>query len=319
MQQVWPTEQAWPTEYVETCFGPMEAIRGDWVTRQLKRFGAHQRNELAMLLAFLLPGDQVLDIGAHIGTFTLPLAQRVGPTGRVDAFEGLAAHMAILQRNVQRRDWQHVQCHHALIGRDQGTPMTAVVRPGNTAETHFLEDPRTEDPRTASPVGASADQVPLDAETVKPPVRWSLDEWWSGHGRRVDLIKIDVEGMELEVLEGAAALLGRQRPMLYLEIHRRHLARRGIHLERLDNILRQHGYHLFRNLAWRNGRSDRFLLGRHRSLDEGGDFFDVLAVAPGGGRYPRAHVPPSLSRLWVQARRWLARGRRRLRRPDGGG
>lgn len=298
----------------------MEAIRGDLITRQLERFGAHQRNELAMLLAFLRPGDHVLDVGAHIGTFTVPLAQRVGPTGRVDAFEGLAAHLAILRRNVRRRAWQHVHCHHALIGDSSRSVVAPVVRPGNTAETHFTGC--GEEGAGAAAEGVVAEKVTARSvcrEAARTPPVWGLDEWWRQHGGPVDMLKIDVEGMELEVLESGSQLLGSQRPMLYVEIHRRHLARRGIALERLDGLLKQHGYQLFRNLAWRNGRSDRFLLGRHRSLQEGGDFFDVLAMAPDGGRCPRVYVPPPLSHLWVRVRRLVGRGRRRFLGSTAGG
>ena len=301
----------------------MEAIRGDLITGQLKRFGAHQRNELAMLCAFLRPGDRVLDVGAHIGTFTVPLAQRVGPTGRLDAFEGLAAHVAILERNVQARGWSHVGCHHALIGSASGGRRTPVIRSGNSAETRFAEvrfaEVRFAEVRSAAVrfegVAASPDAsqvTPPEDDGEDGPAMWSLDAWWRPEEKPVDLIKIDVEGMEWEVLEGAAALFDSCRPMLYMEVHRRHLEQRRLPIERLDELLRRHGYHLFRNLAWRNGRSDRFLLGRHRRLAEGGDFFDVLAIPATSERYPRFHVPPSLSRLWVEGRRVLGRGRRRF-------
>jgi len=59
------------TERVETDHGTFRSFRDDLVTRQLRRFGAHQRNELAMLLGFVRPGDRVVDVGAHVGTFSV--------------------------------------------------------------------------------------------------------------------------------------------------------------------------------------------------------------------------------------------------------
>ena len=61
----------------------MEAFANDLVTNQIKKFGAHTRPELAFLLSVVDEGDAVFDIGGHIGTFAIPLAQKVGPSGRV--------------------------------------------------------------------------------------------------------------------------------------------------------------------------------------------------------------------------------------------
>lgn len=302
-----PQVEHWPTETVETLFGAVEAVRGDLITRQLQRFGAHQRHELAMLAAFLRPGDHVLDIGAHIGTFALPLARCVGPEGRVDAFEGLAQHVAILRRNVERLGAGRVHCHHALIGGAGAVPLRPDVRPGNSAETQFV---------ASSGDSAHDAQAALEGSA---PLHWSLDGWWQEQPealRRgaVQLIKIDVEGMELEVLRGGEGMLRRDRPMLYMEVHRRHLQGRGIPLQSLEDILGDVGYHFFRNLGRRNGRRDRFLLGRHWRLADGGPFFDVLAIHPQSERYPRSYVAPSLSGWMVRGRGVLGRLRRAVRR-----
>lgn len=293
-----PTEDAWPTETVETIFGPVEAVQGDQITHKLERFGAHQRCELAMLRSVLRPGDHVLDVGAHIGTFTLPLAQTVGEAGRVDAFEGLPQHVDILRRNVEGRGWQHVHCHHALVGSGKGQSLVPWVRSGNSAETLF--------------------DVSEGASSATGPETWTLDGWWRSVPSEerppgVSLLKIDVEGMEWDVLQGADHLLNEHRPMLYMEVHRRHLRRRGLELEALETGLRERGYHFFRNLGRRNGRHDRFVLGRHRRLREGGPFFDALAITPDSPRYPRRHVPPWLSLVMVAVRRTLGQGRRRAR------
>lgn len=300
-----PTADAWPTETVETIFGSVEAVQGDQITRQLQRFGAHQRCELAMLRSVLRPGDHVLDVGAHIGTFTLPLAETVGPSGRVDAFEGLPQHMDILRRNVERRGWEHVHCHHALVGSGDGQRLVPWVRSGNSAETLFTE--------TLFEVAGG------EKKDLAGPETWSLDGWWRSvrheqEAARVALLKIDVEGMEWEVLQGADALLTEHRPMLYMEVHQRHLERRGLELEALETELRRRGYHFFRNLGRRNAGHDRFVLGRHQHLVDGGPFFDVLAIPPDSPRYPKRAVPPGLSRLAVTLRQTIGRSRRRARR-----
>jgi hypothetical protein len=62
------------TTVVKTIFGPIVSFENDLITAQLETFGAHTRNELAMLLRCVEPGDLILDIGAHVGTYTLQLA-----------------------------------------------------------------------------------------------------------------------------------------------------------------------------------------------------------------------------------------------------
>ena len=71
-----------------TLFGPFARFPDDLINRQLMTFfGAHTRNELALLHAFVDAGDVVYDIGAHIGTFAVPLAAAVGVSGRLVAVE----------------------------------------------------------------------------------------------------------------------------------------------------------------------------------------------------------------------------------------
>ena len=56
----------------------------------------------------------------------------------------------------------------------------------------------------------------------------------------------------------------------------------------IDRFLQAFGYHYFRNVGERNSDNDSFRIARIRSLAEGGDFFDLLAVHPRDPRYPRS-------------------------------
>ena len=86
---------------VTTVYGSMFAFSDDLVTRQIRDFGTHTRPEVAFLLSVVREGDRVFDIGAHIGTFTVPLAQKVGPAGAVVAVEGAIDTYDVAVRNVE--------------------------------------------------------------------------------------------------------------------------------------------------------------------------------------------------------------------------
>src|ERR1700684_3779180 len=72
---------------VRALFVNVLAFEDDLITDQLLSFGAHMRCELALLSHFIDPGDAILDLGAHIGTFTIPFAQKIGPEGFLVALE----------------------------------------------------------------------------------------------------------------------------------------------------------------------------------------------------------------------------------------
>ena len=96
------------------------------------------------------------------------------------------------------------------------------------------------------------------AEAAPPPL--SLDELHAAQGGdRVDVVKIDIEGMELAALRSAEGLLA-QRPLLYLEISSEHLARHGVKPAELQALLRGRRYHFFRNVGERNSGHNGFIL-----------------------------------------------------------
>lgn len=252
---------------VDSIFGPLLAYHDDLITQQLRTFGAHTRNELAMLTAFVDPGELVYDIGAHIGTFALPLAGAVGSTGRVVAIEADAGHFALLRRNLESR---------GLAGR--GSPLQIAIAdttltyrtravPGNSGATWLA----------AGGPGATIATTRLD----------DLHRA-SGETRRVALIKIDVEGMELSVLNAAAATVETHQPLLYLEISAENLARHGSSPAQIDEFLRRRQYRLFRNAGERNSNHDRFQIVELPNVAAGGTFYDLLAIPRSDAKLARA-------------------------------
>jgi FkbM family methyltransferase len=243
------------TVEVHSIFGPLLAFAGDFATRQIEQFGAHTRNEVALLRSFIAPGDLIYDVGAHIGTFAIPLALAAGAHGRVIAIEADAENFALLRRNIARLGLQNrITPLHGLAGGRAGG-YRRVSSAGHTSATYFLPDPN----------GVALPTI-------------MLDDLQNGATRRVAAIKIDVEGMELAVLQSAERTIARDRPVLYAEISIAQMARYGATLSAVADFLMPHDYRCFRNVGDRNSNHDDFQLMGLGNLHDGGEFYDLLAV-----------------------------------------
>jgi len=259
------------TELIETPYGSFHCLEQDYVARQLKRYGAKHRSLLTMVLSMLRQGDHVIDVGAHIGTFCIPMATKIGKQGHVYAFEALASNYELLKKNVAINLKEDVITPRLAIVTDSLGHFHATVSESNTGATYFTR---------------CDDETGIYAECV------SLDDWWEraignlGRGGKIDMIKVDVEGMELEVLSSCQRVLSMYKPILFVEVRRSHMKRSGINISELDAFLRPFGYHYFRNMRASDSTTDEFKIGRIDRLEHGGNSFDVLAVNPKSGRYP---------------------------------
>ena len=249
---------------VDATFGRMEAFANDLATSHIKKFGAHARPELAFLLSMVDEGDAVFDIGGHIGTFAIPLAQKVGPRGRVLVVEASPANFALLGRNIAR-----------LAPSTPVSLVNMIVAPRGQRYA-LREDPDNTGAHTVFPVSGS--------EAIAVPTT-TLDDLCTSYFTPC-VVKIDIEGWEARALSEATRLLA-SCPIIYAEISHRHLRLAGSSIELLDRLLRDNGYRLFRNIGARNAAHDRFLVTELTTLAEGGDFFDVLAVHSGDDRLMR--------------------------------
>lgn len=244
---------------VQSAHGPFWTYDDDLITQQLQVFGAHTRNELAMVLDQIREGDRVVDMGAHIGTFTVPIARRVGPRGRVLAVEASSATFRLLVRNLGAQGLcDRVQCQRAVLGSDAVPALMRAEVTGNTGAGHFLPDP-------------SGESRCIDVRRLISRCGFA----------RPDFIKIDVEGMEPFILRSLVPLLQTSRPKLYLEVAEEQLARFGATRDEIEELLRGLGYRFFRNQGPRNSTQDAYHQVELERLADGGSFFDLLALPAG--------------------------------------
>lgn len=247
------------TEFIHTMYGLFESWTNDLITSQLREFSAHTRNELAMLRHFVRPGDCLLDIGAHIGTFSVPFARFAGEAGRVIAFEANPANFSLLRKNVDLNGLlERVEAHQGVV-TCRPEPCVMRLGPGANSGMYFFVPARE---------GEKGHEV------------IHLDDWLDRRVdvQRIDVIKIDVEGAEMDVLRSCSRCILAHRPAIYLEINVVALSVFGASSADIERHLRSLGYRLFRNIGERNSVHDRFRMAECDSLEREGVFFDILAL-----------------------------------------
>lgn len=196
-----PRPHAATTEFA-TRHGTIAAFAADHpIATALARYGEWAEAELETLLTFVQAGDIVLDVGAHIGVFTLAFAHKVGARGRVFSFEPQPVLFDLLIRNLSRNDLaDRVDAQNCALGSANGyvhLPSIDYSREGNfgavSPESHI-----------GHPIEDGGIRLQKIDDLSLPACR---------------LIKIDVEGMELEVIEGARETIQRLHPVVCLEAH----------------------------------------------------------------------------------------------------
>jgi len=189
--------------------------------------GAYETSEIQFVRSIVKPGDTVVDVGAHIGFFTIHLAALVGAGGRVYAFEPFEANLVLLERSVaENRFRDRVRARRAAVGATSGTATLTFPRETlNTGGAYLLPDGGAPLPGNLT---ARVPLVALDDLDLAAPVRF---------------LKMDVEGAEPQVLRGAMRLLERDRPVILSELHPTQLQRASrTDAEALISLARELGY-----------------------------------------------------------------------------
>ena len=200
------------TVIVPTAYGQMLVNRHDinQTNALFKNGQAIDHGEIVLLSQILkLLGTDltVLDIGANFGTYTLALAQCVGPRGKVHAFEPQRIIFHMLAGSVALNSLGNVFCHHVALGEREGrveVPQFDYSQPLNFGSIEFTAEQREPLHQRRGHDPQSVEYVPLT----------TVDRF---EFAQVHLMKIDAEGMEMQVLEGAMNTLRRCRPVLFLE------------------------------------------------------------------------------------------------------
>lgn len=179
--------------------------------------GRTESDLVDVMRTHLAPGGVLFDLGANVGYFTLIGGALVGPEGRVVAVEPLPANAHALRHNI------------ALNGLSNTTVVEAA---GSGAPGHGILDVHVDNQKSALSDGATPG-TGLRVATV------SIDSEAARLGISPTLLKIDVEGAELDVLQGAERVLREDRPVVLCEVH---TARPDLATDPVAAFLRQAGY-----------------------------------------------------------------------------
>jgi FkbM family methyltransferase len=196
-----------PLGLKETRYGNMIFLpHDDYIGRSIIQLGEFSYGEARLIEQSLGPGMTALDVGAHIGTLTLPMVKAVGKTGRVLAFEPQIVLYLLLCANMALNNASRITCYRAVVGNRAGKinmpaiDYSASRNFGGYGEEHFMVEGGQREQGDDIIDLLTIDQLDLDA---------------------CHFMKIDVEGMEKKVLEGARETIKRFNPVMLIENDRR--------------------------------------------------------------------------------------------------
>ena len=167
--------------------------------------GAFERSTVMTLRKLIRPGNIIFDVGANIGAHTLGLARSTGPEGHVFAFEPTDFAFAKLKRNLALNPELELrtQAYQILLASDPGTALPAKIY-----SSWPLAGDEPVHPKHRGRLSTTSDAL---VDTV--------DGFVTREGiARLDVIKIDVDGNEYPVLQGASRTLARFGPTLVMEL-----------------------------------------------------------------------------------------------------
>jgi FkbM family methyltransferase len=200
---------------------------GNELSRVLFLTGNFEPNELTWMSQTLSEGMTMIDIGAHMGMYTMTASKLVGEPGVVVAVEPSTREFQRLSFHVILNGLRNVRSFQLAASNACGEATMKIAWEWNSGHNTFGEflDPSVETIR----------EERVLTQTVDTLVAGQRLE-------RVDLIKIDVEGHELQVLTGAVETLARFRPSLLIEVFEETLRRQGASVAAVLDFLTGHGY-----------------------------------------------------------------------------
>jgi len=192
-----------------------------YVGRSIESYGEFSQLEVELFEQICKEGDTVIEVGANIGTHTQYLSNKVGNNGKVLAFEPQRIVFQMLCANIALNSLTNVFTYQMALGNEDNTLMI----------------PSIDYSKTGNFGGISIENT----KKGEPVIQKKLDSFIS-QIQRLKLIKIDVEGMEKQVLAGSLKIIKKFKPILYVENDRQEKS------QSLIEYIQSLGYELYWHL-----------------------------------------------------------------------
>ncbi len=188
------------TEIIEECNGLKYALDLQDDIQKFIYFNVYERRDIKRVLELVREGGVCLDVGANVGGYALNFAKRVGRNGKVYAFEASPSVAQKLRRNIALNGYESIiEVEEWAVSDKKGKVSFAVSPEGNSGWGHIGEDERF------------SKTISVDTNT--------LDYFFEHKNiHSVDLMKVDIEGAEDKLIEGAQKVLSEKRiKHIYME------------------------------------------------------------------------------------------------------
>lgn len=184
------------------------------MTHHLEHGTYNQSSDILLVSRFVHEKSIFLDIGAHIGTFLIPIARIAHQT---HAFEPVPHTRDFLLKNITLNNLLGITVHPFGLGDEEKKLSVDVCSTDGGSNSLFKQD----------------GPIMVDVKVLDDVVE------------NADVIKIDVEGMEPSVLRGAKKLLHNSHPIIFCEVNDKQLIKHGSSAQELEDILRSSGYEIY--------------------------------------------------------------------------
>lgn len=228
----------------------------------IRRYGGPDITDMSAYVGVLEPGDTCIDVGANIGVNAVFAGKLVAPTGKVYAFEPDPDNFRLLQENITLNNLDNVVIAISQAVGDRNKKSNLYKSRLNYGD-HMI-DPDQIQYADVHTLAGSVDTVTLDSVLAN---------------QKIKLIKIDVQGSEVRVLQGAQQIIREQHPVIVMEYSPYHLNLHGVGPEVIYDFIDHYGYqsYIFESNSRILSRSD--LVATTRYLLQSSTHIDLILKA----------------------------------------
>ena len=205
-------------------YGPFK-MTPEFLFSNLEEWGGGHNNGFIKYVEESKDKKCILDIGAHAGFTVLPVSSSINVDAKLYAFEPSTANNKALQKNISMNECENVIVENYLVGAEEKDNVSFYERSDICATSSIVNDRNRKFNKTSK-------------------MQISIDSYCKNHNIKPDLIKIDVEGAEIDVLKGARETISAFKPTIFLSVHPREIRDLGYNEQDLLNEIRINNYKL---------------------------------------------------------------------------